>query len=118
MSNQRITESIVEKAALSWLERLGYSTLHGPDIAPGELFAERTSYGDVVLESRVRSALARINPTISQEAIEDAYRKLTRVIHESPLLTENNHRFHKILTEGIDFEYKNPEGGLSETRSG
>ena len=35
------TESEVESAALAWLEGLGYTILHGPDIAPGESFAER-----------------------------------------------------------------------------
>ena len=35
------TESTVEEAALEILEGLGYTSLHGPDIAPGELFAER-----------------------------------------------------------------------------
>ena len=29
------TESIVEDAALAWLEALGYAVLHGSDIAPG-----------------------------------------------------------------------------------
>ena len=27
------TESVVEDAALGWLESLGYAVLHGPDIA-------------------------------------------------------------------------------------
>ena len=45
------TESVVEDAALAWLEALGYSVLHGPDIAYGESTAERTdpNYRDVVL---------------------------------------------------------------------
>jgi type I restriction enzyme R subunit len=30
------TESEVEQAALAWLESLGYTILHGPDVAPGE----------------------------------------------------------------------------------
>jgi type I restriction enzyme R subunit len=34
------TESIVEEAALTWLERLGWTVKHGPEIAPGELAAE------------------------------------------------------------------------------
>jgi len=38
MSNRRITESVVEEAALSWFEELGYAVLSGPDIALGELF--------------------------------------------------------------------------------
>lgn len=107
-----ITESEIEQATLDWFKGLGYSILNGPDIAPGELFAERTSYCDVLLEKRVRSALANINPSIPQDAIEDAYRKLTRTIHESPLLALNNHRFHKMLTDGIDVEYKNSEGRI------
>jgi len=29
-----LAESVVEEAALAWLQALGYTTLHGPDIAP------------------------------------------------------------------------------------
>jgi type I restriction enzyme R subunit len=32
------TESVVEDAALAWLESLGYTVKPGPDIAPGELW--------------------------------------------------------------------------------
>ena len=35
------TESIVEEAALAWLEALGYAVLHGPAIAAGEPAAGR-----------------------------------------------------------------------------
>ncbi len=31
----KFTESVVEEAALDWLEALGYAVLHGPDIAGG-----------------------------------------------------------------------------------
>ena len=53
-----VVESTVEEAALSWFEELGYTVVHGPDIAPGELFAERESYGDVVLVKRLREAFS------------------------------------------------------------
>ena len=36
------TESVVEDAALGWLEEQGYAVLHGPDIAAGEPAAERS----------------------------------------------------------------------------
>lgn len=110
MSN--ITESIIEQATLDWFKELGYSILNGPNIAPGELFFERASYSDVILEGRARSVLANINPSIPQEAIEDAYRKLTRAIHESPLLYANNHSFHKMLTDGVDVEYQDSTGRI------
>ena len=49
----RFTESVVEEAALAWLDGLGYAILHGPDIAPGETFAERETYGQAVHERRL-----------------------------------------------------------------
>lgn len=104
MTSSRISESTAEEAALNWLGELGYSILNGPDIAPGELLAERTGYGEAILSDRLRSALARINSNIPQEAIEDAYRKIIRT--ESPNLIENNRRFHRMLTDGIDVSYQ------------
>jgi hypothetical protein len=32
---QNFTESVVEDAALAWLESLGYAIKYGPDITPG-----------------------------------------------------------------------------------
>lgn len=43
------TESVVEDAALAWLESIGYTIKHGPEIGPEEIFAERSDYGQVVL---------------------------------------------------------------------
>ncbi len=40
---ESFTESVVEDAALAWLESLGWGVRHGPDIAPGSLFAERAA---------------------------------------------------------------------------
>lgn len=37
---QSFTESVVEEAALAWLESLGWTVKHGPKIAPGEPDAE------------------------------------------------------------------------------
>ena len=84
------TESVVEEAALAWLEALGYAVLHGPEIAAGEPAAERSdpNYRDVVLERRLREALARLNPDLPPEALDDAYRKLTR--GPAPSLIERN----------------------------
>ncbi|MCH7885840.1 MAG: hypothetical protein IIC01_11405 [Planctomycetes bacterium] len=74
----RIRESDVEEAALTWLEGLGWSVLYGPDIGPDGDASERADYGQVVLEQRLRDALARLNPALPAEALDDAFRKLTR----------------------------------------
>jgi type I restriction enzyme, R subunit len=97
------TESTVEEAVLEWSEALNYSVLHGPDIAPEEPAAERISYSDVILTDRLRAALSRLNPTIPDDALDEAFRKITRT--ETPSLIENNRRFHRMLVDGIDVEY-------------
>jgi Type I restriction enzyme R protein N terminus (HSDR_N) len=78
MTSIAFTESIVEEAALTWLERLGWTVKHGPEIAPGELASERADFGQVILTQRLRDALAQLNPTLRPEALDDAFRKLTR----------------------------------------
>ena len=50
------TESTVESAAIAWLESLGWAVKHGPEIAPGELAAERAGYAKLVLEDCLRQA--------------------------------------------------------------
>ncbi len=102
------TESIVEEAALSWFEELGYTVLPGAHIAPGEPDAERSNYSDVVLSNRFRAALVRLNPRIPQSALEEASRKVTRA--NSPSLLENNRQFHKWITDGVDVQYHAADG--------
>lgn len=64
------TESVVELAALAWLESIGWSVHHGAEIAPGESAAERGDYGQFVLEQRLRDALPRLlNPDIPAEGV-------------------------------------------------
>jgi type I restriction enzyme R subunit len=103
-----LTESEIESAALAWLANLGYQTLFGPDIAPSMPAAEREHYGHVVLERRLRDALARLNPQVPADALEEAFRKLTRP--DSPSLVGNNHAFHRMLVEGIPVEIRRKDG--------
>jgi len=102
-----IDEEILELATLEWFEELNYTTLNASEIAPEEPNAERQTYADVVLITRLRSSLATINPQIPADAIEEAIRKITR--SETPNLFENNRRFHKFLTDGVDVEYQTSE---------
>lgn len=99
----RITESEVELATLRWLEDLGYTVMPGPSISPGDIWAEREEYSQVILEGRLRRTLVSINPGIPEDAIDEAVRKVTRT--ESPSLIENNRRFHRMLTDGVDVSY-------------
>ncbi len=104
------TESVVEEAALEWFAGLGYTILHGTEIAPGELRAERATYGDVLLETRLRGALARLNPHLPAAALDEAYRKILRT--ESPSLLLNNRAFHRMLVDGVTVEYRTASGEI------
>ncbi len=107
------TESVVEEAALAWLEALGCEILHGPEIAVGEPAAERSDpgYRDVILERRLRQALVRLNPDLPAVALDDAYRKLTRV--DAPSLLARNRAVHRMLVDGVTVEYARPDGSIA-----
>jgi len=104
------TESIVEQAALAWLEGIGWRVRNGAEIAPGEPSAERNDYGQVVLAQRLRDALAHLNPTLPAEALNDAFRKLTRP--GGAELIVRNRALHRLLVDGVTVEYRDGEGGI------
>jgi len=115
MSGTGITEDVVERAALDWFQGLGYEIVHGPEIAPGEPGAERSTYGDVVLDGRLRAALARLNPHLPADALEDVYRQVTRT--DSPSLVLTNRTVHRMLVEGAEVEYRREDGTVASGRA-
>jgi len=72
VSGASLSESTVEAVSLDWLASLGWTVLNGPDIAPEMPAAERADYGEVVLITRLRSALAWLNPDLPDDALKDA----------------------------------------------
>ena len=110
MSAASISESVVEQAALAWLEGTSWRIAHGPDIAAGAPGEERADYGAVLLERRLRDALARLNPDLPPDALDDAFRKLTRP--EGSILEARNRAFHRMLVEGVKVEYRTAAGAI------
>ena len=102
------TESEVEDAALEWLGSLGWKVALGPHIAPHAEGAERADYSAIVLENRLRDALARLNPALPPDALDDAFRKLTRP--EGSTLEARNRAFHRMLVDGVTIEYRTTSG--------
>ena len=102
-----ITENDIEEIALRYLQSLGYGYLNGLQISPDGEHPER-QYTDVVLATRLRDAIDKLNPTITQDAKEDALKKILRT--ESPNALINNETFHKYLTEGVDVEVRTADG--------
>ncbi len=110
MNSTSFTESVVEQATLAWLEALGYAIAHGPEIGCGQPGAEREDWSQVVLEMRLRQALGKLNPKVPASAIEEAFRKLTRV--NSPSLLAGNHSMHRLLVEGVPVEYQREDNSI------
>ena len=109
-----LTEADVEQVALEWLGGLGWQVAHGPNIAPDSLNAERDDYGQVILERRLRDALAELNPNLPARALDDAFRKLSRP--EGATLEARNRTFHRMLVEGVTVEYRSSDGQISAIR--
>lgn len=104
-------ENIVELAALDYFAELGYQTINGALIAPGEVASEREDYAQVILWDRLREAATRINPGVGRRQIEQAIVKLQQA--ESQSLIDENLRVHDLLTKGIAVEKRERDGRLS-----
>ena len=102
-----ITENEIEEIALSYLQGLGYTWQLGTVISPDGEHPER-QYNEVVLVTRLRDAIDKLNPGLSQDAKEDALKKVLRT--ESPNALINNETFHRYLTDGVDVEMRTESG--------
>lgn len=98
-----ITENEIEEIAIQYLQNLGYEYLSGIDISPDGDIPER-EYNEVVLQNRLRIAIDRLNPNLSYDAKDAAYRKLLRIESTDALI--NNETVHKFITEGIEVEVR------------
>lgn len=100
----KLTESAIEDFAIKLFERLGYSYVYAPDIAPDGDNPERSHYDEVILKDRLWSAVQRINPAVPRHALQEAVKDVERI--HSPELLVNNETFHRLLAEGVKVSYQ------------
>lgn len=86
-----------ENALMSLFENLGYETLYGPDIA--------RDYRIPVNEPQMRFALALVNPTKPNVAIDEAIRKVMSI--DTGDLVQKNEKFMDYLQNGVEVTYEN-----------
>jgi type I restriction enzyme R subunit len=103
-----MNESVVEQSAIEWLQDLGWTFVHGPTLAPDGPAPERPNYRQVILEQRLRSALARINPHLTDAILDDCARKILYL--DSTVLLDNNFAFHGYIRAGFEVELQTPDG--------
>ncbi|WP_425254796.1 type I restriction endonuclease subunit R [Janthinobacterium sp. NFX145] len=99
-----MTEDQLEQETLTWLVDTGYSHVYGPNIALDGDAPERTNYTQVVLVERLRSAIARLNPSVPLVAREDALQQVLNL--DTPVLLSANRLFHRLLVNGVPVEYQ------------
>ena len=99
VTDTSVSESTVEAVALDWLSSLGWSVSCGLDVAPDTVPPERADYGEAVLNGRLRSAAARLNPDVPAGALDDALRRLT--LPAGATLEARNRAVHRMLVNGV-----------------
>ena len=104
-------ESEVDEAALEWFAGLGYETARAADTRPGR---RRASYADAVLETDLRAALRKLNPSLPAAALEDAARKLLRP--EGAALETRNRAAHRMIVDGVPVAYRDRRGDMRGAR--
>jgi type I restriction enzyme, R subunit len=109
------TEDALEQWVLEILAELGWTPVHGPDIAPGEPAAERGDYRETVLAGRLRAAVAALNPDLPGAAVHDVVRTVQRA--ESPVIESENWRAYRFLIEGVPVEYRDGDGRVRSARA-
>jgi type I restriction enzyme R subunit len=110
-----ITEAHLEDLVLEYLAEEGWQVVYGPDIAPGETHAERSDYREVVLAERLRIALQRLNPTLPEDALDEAFKTLLRA--ESQVVMPENWRAYQLITQGVPVQYRDADGAIREVRA-
>ena len=104
------SEDIVEQAGIETLKDLGWFYLPGSMIAPDGPAPQRPSFSDVVQIPRLERAIAALNPAVPEAARAEALRRV--MVSESGSLIEENRRLHRLLTGGVDVEYRAADGRI------
>lgn len=100
----KIYESDIELWVIEMLEKQGYTYL-----SPDEQEPERGDLHEVVLAGRLRTAVGRLNPHISEDAREDAVKQILNLSPQH--LVESNEAFQRMLTDGVSVEVASEHGG-------
>ncbi len=91
-----INENTLEQVIISELQEKGYEYLYEPDID--------RDYHEVILKEYFDSAMLKINPKITSDIIEEAYKSIKNL--GLLKLEDMNTAFHKYLIEGVPVSYR------------
>lgn len=109
----KLIEDTLEYVLIDLFKELGYDYAFAPDFTMVDEGGdyERISTDEVILTKRLKRKLMQINPTVHEEQIDEAIKKLRNP--ECVKLIENNRTFHTYVTDGISILYH--EDGETKT---
>jgi len=118
MPNAYTEDQLVEQPAIGLFAELGWATVSAMEETFGATgMLQRETKGEVVLVSRLRAALERLNPALPPEAIAAAIDELTR--DRSAMNPEAaNREVYLLLKEGIKVSVAEREEGSAGLRQG
>jgi type I restriction enzyme R subunit len=108
-------EDALEQAAVELFSELGWQTVNAySETFPAGILG-RENAGEIVLSSRLRAALDRLNPGFPREAIEQAVEEIAR--DRSALsVAQANREVYKLLRGGVKVSFRDDDGTeLEET---
>ena len=102
-------EDALEDATAALFTELGWEVVNAyAESFPGGMLG-RDNPGEVVLSTRLRPALARLNPALPPEAIEEAVAELAR--SRAALSTaQANREIYQLLRGGVKVRFRDAEG--------
>ena len=108
--NDYSEDNLIEKPAIELFSELGWDTANcfyevcGPNSTLG-----RETTTEVVLVSRLRPAMERLNPDLPAEAFEQAIEELTRD-RSAMSMAAANREVYKLLKDGVKVNVPDPDG--------
>ena len=103
-------DALVEQPAIALLSKLGWKTVNTyNEFDHGTSILGRETKADVVLKTRLREALLRLNPDAPIEAIHQAIEELTRDRSRMGAVAANR-EIYQLLKNGVRIPLPDPEG--------
>jgi type I restriction enzyme R subunit len=90
-------DALVEQPAIALLAELGWETVNAyNELDHGASSLGRETRAEVILKSRLRLALLKINPEVATESIHQAIEELTRDRSRMSMAAANREIYHLI----------------------
>lgn len=107
---------LVETPGLDLLEEMGWTCVNLMEETPGPVNATgRQSFRELVLPARLRASLRKLNPTLPDEALQQAELALT-ADRSAMLPVVANRDVYRLLRDGAAVEVRQPDGSLKPER--